>query len=153
MPFGSSVMNYAKNAIGSAQYAGMAGAGKLAGKLAGMGPTGRLGASALAGGAYGATFGRDPGQGRIGGFMGGAMGGAALYGAGRYGGAAASAGLRAARYGGGASTSGIGRLAMGARAAGRTAYRTASVDAMRSKRAIGNTMTNAYGKIRSTLKR
>lgn len=102
MPWGTSVMNYASKAAGYASSGFNAGA-KYLGKT-GMAAT----SGAAAGGLYGMTAGRDPGQSRLGGFMTGALGGAALGAGGyRYGGAM----YRGGRLGGSSLLGGLGRAA------------------------------------------
>lgn len=96
-----------------------------------------LAGGALAGGMYGATLGRDPGQSRLGGAMTGALGGAALA---RYG-RAAYRGTRGAGRG-----MGLGSYvrALGA-GAGKFAFAQMHSDARRSARFISSGLNKGKG--------
>lgn len=139
-------MNWLKNAMGQASWAGAAGGTSALAKWGRMGVGSRYGASAgagaILGAGWGATGGRDMGQSRFSGAMGGALQGA-LTGAGLYAGARyGRAAYRGANRVGAGMSFGA-HLKASAEGAGKTAYRMARIDAGRSGKFIGNTLSKA----------
>lgn len=112
---------------------------------------GAIGAGA--GGVYGATLGRDPGQSKLGGFMSGAMMGGAMGAGGHYG----ALGLRAARpqinalagsFAAGNYRGMISGLGGVGRAGGRAAFGAMRSDGARASAFIGSGINKGYTKIR-----